>query len=304
MRVRPRQSAESCPLCKELLAGQLQRVCPDCLTAYHSECFSELGGCAVIGCSRRGHVPAPPPRRDAEGRLAQPHLARLSELSADSPWLRVEGMQVVVAATRWVGQPLRGLLLALGFLAGGLGLLSSLWLLMGLGNVVPYLLPPLSLLLAGGALGLGLGGSPRVVLSSGLEEVRVGPRGRAPRRWHFADLSALAVAGRRPLGAGDEPEAWRYRLVLVPRAGVALPLGPWRSLDEAHEVGEVLARELGVELHRNPGAQRLLLEPQEDEAPRLRFVPGAGYGRELACLGALIAAATGALCVALLRGWV
>ena len=100
-----------------------------------------------------GHAETPPPRRDAEGRLAQPHLARLSELSADSPWLRVEGMQVVVAATRWVGQPLRGLLLALGFLAGGLGLLSSLWLLMGLGNVVPYLLPPLSLLLAGGALG-------------------------------------------------------------------------------------------------------------------------------------------------------
>ncbi|MDC3378959.1 hypothetical protein OAX78_01590 [Planctomycetota bacterium] len=48
-----------CPLCHDDLAAKRERVrrCGACHTAYHDNCSSELGGCAVLGCPRLGLMP-------------------------------------------------------------------------------------------------------------------------------------------------------------------------------------------------------------------------------------------------------
>ena len=56
-------SLASCPLCREPVGsqapGDLASVsCGGCSVSYHQECVKELGGCATLGCSRRGRLPA------------------------------------------------------------------------------------------------------------------------------------------------------------------------------------------------------------------------------------------------------
>lgn len=45
--------AERCPYCHDGLAGHAgsPHVCTGCGTPHHAECWAELGGCAVMGCS-------------------------------------------------------------------------------------------------------------------------------------------------------------------------------------------------------------------------------------------------------------
>lgn len=54
----------TCPLCRDPVdSGDSQlgtEVCGGCAVAYHRECVLELGGCATLGCERRGQVPSAP----------------------------------------------------------------------------------------------------------------------------------------------------------------------------------------------------------------------------------------------------
>lgn len=39
-----------CPYCQDPFREGTPRLCPDCGTPYHHECWQENGGCAKIGC--------------------------------------------------------------------------------------------------------------------------------------------------------------------------------------------------------------------------------------------------------------
>jgi len=41
---------ETCPYCREVIAGQDIIRCPSCGTPHHRDCFVENGGCTVFGC--------------------------------------------------------------------------------------------------------------------------------------------------------------------------------------------------------------------------------------------------------------
>jgi hypothetical protein len=49
-----RVSEARCPLCRDAVAdtGEPLRTCRGCRTAYHEECWGELGGCATLGCDQ------------------------------------------------------------------------------------------------------------------------------------------------------------------------------------------------------------------------------------------------------------
>ncbi|MCO5169992.1 MAG: hypothetical protein M9894_26950 [Planctomycetes bacterium] len=71
-RLRPRDQEAACPLCRERLGGEEERWrCDGCQAAYHRACASELGGCATLGCPRRGDSPT------AAGSVADEILAAL-----------------------------------------------------------------------------------------------------------------------------------------------------------------------------------------------------------------------------------
>lgn len=54
-------ASETCPLCRDRIeAGVASLTCGGCSTTYHSECLAELGGCATLGCERKGQIPLPP----------------------------------------------------------------------------------------------------------------------------------------------------------------------------------------------------------------------------------------------------
>ena len=244
-------------------------MCPECLTTYHSECLSELGRCATLGCVHR--EPAPAPVRDAEGRRVEPGLARLRALSRRAPWVRVEGMQIVFPRAALIGQPWRTILLLLASGAVLAFLVTTLWRLIGL--PLPWPLPLAALGVALGAGAAARASTARVVVSCGLEELRVGPRDGAKRRCGRDELAALAVEGRPPR-FGSRPGAWRYRLRAVLRDGSSLALGPWLPREsELEAVGELVAAELRVQLRPNPGAHRLVLEREGKGGVEVRYVP-------------------------------
>lgn len=63
----------SCPLCREPL-GEGASQCPGCEVGYHRDCLLELGGCATLGCERRGQPPVeetPPDRATLAARRAE-----------------------------------------------------------------------------------------------------------------------------------------------------------------------------------------------------------------------------------------
>ena len=54
----------SCALCQSPIAeGEVVMNCPGCRTAYHRECWDEIGGCGIYGCT---HVPQTEKRTDME----------------------------------------------------------------------------------------------------------------------------------------------------------------------------------------------------------------------------------------------
>ena len=53
-----RNLSANCPYCRASLRSFDQTVeCPSCHATYHAECWSENGGCAVLGCSSAGSHP-------------------------------------------------------------------------------------------------------------------------------------------------------------------------------------------------------------------------------------------------------
>lgn len=49
-----RDARRRCPLCHDgLPRDAVTRACPECDTAYHVACLTELGGCATAGCAGR-----------------------------------------------------------------------------------------------------------------------------------------------------------------------------------------------------------------------------------------------------------
>lgn len=52
--LRARTRERVCPLCHDAVGGLQCGHCPECLTTYHRTCFSELGGCATLGCPAKG----------------------------------------------------------------------------------------------------------------------------------------------------------------------------------------------------------------------------------------------------------
>lgn len=68
LRIREGTSRQRCPLCQDRLDEE-PASCPECRTEYHRACLSELGGCATLGCSRKGSATlAPPAARPARER--------------------------------------------------------------------------------------------------------------------------------------------------------------------------------------------------------------------------------------------
>lgn len=43
---------QTCPYCREAIAGFDSTLCPTCGTPHHSDCYSENGGCTVFGCDQ------------------------------------------------------------------------------------------------------------------------------------------------------------------------------------------------------------------------------------------------------------
>jgi RING finger family protein len=50
-----------CPFCKDGLEGEVW-TCPGCPTSYHSDCWSEHGGCVLLGCYAPQQRPVHAPR--------------------------------------------------------------------------------------------------------------------------------------------------------------------------------------------------------------------------------------------------
>ena len=61
-------ASTTCPLCREPVnSGGSElgtEVCGGCSVAYHRECLLELGGCATLGCVRKGQIPSEPLSHD------------------------------------------------------------------------------------------------------------------------------------------------------------------------------------------------------------------------------------------------
>lgn len=80
LRASERTSEQSCPLCREPV-GRAPWVCAGCEVGYHTACALELGGCATLGCARRGHGP---PRTEGERfELSPERRAELATAVAD-----------------------------------------------------------------------------------------------------------------------------------------------------------------------------------------------------------------------------
>lgn len=57
-------AAGLCSLCQSSIAeGEAVTACPACRTAYHADCWAEIGGCGLYGCTQ---VPATDKRADLE----------------------------------------------------------------------------------------------------------------------------------------------------------------------------------------------------------------------------------------------
>ncbi len=55
---------EVCPVCQSPIAeGEAITACPGCAAVHHGECWQEVGGCGVYGCS---HVPPTEKRSELE----------------------------------------------------------------------------------------------------------------------------------------------------------------------------------------------------------------------------------------------
>lgn len=131
IRIGTRRKPLTCPYCTSALEGVLA-YCGGCGARYHSGCWNELGGCAVLGCRMRA---ASPRQRDPEQLPPQPPTApRL-----DAPRQRPSACYGVSARTprRSAGERvLRGLLWA----AVGVHTLASMvWLAWWVG---PLAAPP------------------------------------------------------------------------------------------------------------------------------------------------------------------
>ncbi|MBI3722804.1 hypothetical protein HY251_02450 [bacterium] len=59
----------TCPYCKEGLARREREGvvrCPSCETTHHTPCWSENGGCTILGCGRAGSSRLAPVRTPRE----------------------------------------------------------------------------------------------------------------------------------------------------------------------------------------------------------------------------------------------
>lgn len=69
----------TCPLCRETVRSgdpDLEaEVCGGCGVVYHRECVVELGGCATLGCERKGQIPSEPLSHDRSWDRYQERIA-------------------------------------------------------------------------------------------------------------------------------------------------------------------------------------------------------------------------------------
>ena len=49
--LKQKQERPNCAYCKDYLSANVY-ICDDCQTYYHTECLSELGKCAILGCDK------------------------------------------------------------------------------------------------------------------------------------------------------------------------------------------------------------------------------------------------------------
>ena len=49
--IKRKQDQPKCAYCKDLLSASVY-ICDGCQTYYHTECLSELGKCAILGCEK------------------------------------------------------------------------------------------------------------------------------------------------------------------------------------------------------------------------------------------------------------
>lgn len=68
MDLRARTRPQRCPLCHAGFGGEVSPRCPACEVPHHLSCWSELGGCATLGCSEQATLSPAPARRGAFAR--------------------------------------------------------------------------------------------------------------------------------------------------------------------------------------------------------------------------------------------
>lgn len=49
--IKQKQERPKCAYCKDLLSANVY-ICDGCQTYYHTDCLSELGKCAILGCDK------------------------------------------------------------------------------------------------------------------------------------------------------------------------------------------------------------------------------------------------------------
>jgi hypothetical protein len=65
----PAEGGLSCPICQTgIAAGEAMQTCPTCGQVHHSDCWNEVGGCAIYGCA------------------SAPAIAKTSAVAPSSAW--------------------------------------------------------------------------------------------------------------------------------------------------------------------------------------------------------------------------